>query len=448
MVILIDDLQWADEDSLGMLRYVVRVDASSPILLVLAMRPAGTAFVDEAVTLLADMERMGLLRRLKLGRLGQHESTELLQQVLGGRVDLASAAVMHAQAEGVPFILLEQARAYRDAGLIQQIDGVWTLARNAERLLPSAVRTLIQRRAGRLPEETKSPLAEAAVLGRSFSLRDLQEVKRRLKEDVREVDSLAESLAPAVAAGLLLQQPDGSPADYSFTHDQIREYAIASLTPPRRRAIHAAVVDMLMEGGHPSVGSLPLLAQHALAAGQAELCARVSIDAARAALQVHAPEEALRLVSLAQPVASAPQDRAALLSLQDDALEMLRRPSQRLEGLAELAALAEALGDSGLELEVMLRRAAAFRLSQEHERAAELAQRVRQLAVERRDAQAELAACLELGHGAYGDWRLGRVGDPSACRRWRAAGRKRGRSRGRPRSSQLDACAAGPTHAR
>jgi len=86
VVILIDDLQWADEDSLRMLRYVVRVDASSPILLVLAMRPAGTAFVDEAVTLLADMERMGLLRRLKLGRLGQHESTELLQQVLGGRV--------------------------------------------------------------------------------------------------------------------------------------------------------------------------------------------------------------------------------------------------------------------------------------------------------------------------------------------------------------------------
>ena len=62
VVILIDDLQWADEDSLRMLRYVVRVDASSPILLVLAMRPAGTAFVDEAVTLLADMERMGLLR--------------------------------------------------------------------------------------------------------------------------------------------------------------------------------------------------------------------------------------------------------------------------------------------------------------------------------------------------------------------------------------------------
>ncbi len=397
VVILIDDLQWADEDSLRLLRYVVRVDASSPILLVLAMRPAGTAFVDEAVTLLADMERMGLLRRLKLGRLGQHESTELLQQAFGGRVDLASAAVMHAQAEGVPFILSEQARAYRDAGLIQQIDGVWTLARNAERLLPSAVRTLIQRRAVRLPEETKSSLAEAGVLGRSFSLRDLQEVKRRLKEDVREVGSLAESLAPAVAAGLLLQEPDGSPADYSFTHDQIREYATASLTPPRRRAIHAAVVDMLMEGGHPPVGSLPLLAQHALAAGQAELCARVSIDAARAALQVHAPEEALRLVSLAQPVASAPKDRAALLSLQDDAMDMLRRPGQRLEGLAELAALAEALGDSRLELEVMLRRAAAFRLSQEHERAAELAQRVRQLAAERRDAQAELAASLELG---------------------------------------------------
>ena len=293
---------------------------------------------------------------------------------------------MHAQAEGVPFILAEQAHAYRDAGMIQQIDGVWMLARHAERLLPSAVRTLIQRRSAHLPEATKSSLAEAGVLGKSFSLRDLRDVKTRLNDETKEVELIAESLVPGVAAGLLVQHPDGSAADFSFTHDRIREYAVATLKPPRRRAIHEAIVQMLTAGGEPQVESLSLLAQHALAAGRAELAAQVSIEAARHALKSHAPEEILRLVDLAQPVASGPQDRVELLRLQDNALDMLRRPAHRLEGLAQLAALAEALQDSHLEMEVMLRRAAALRLSNDHERAAELALRVRRLAGERNDA--------------------------------------------------------------
>jgi DNA-binding NarL/FixJ family response regulator len=397
VALLIDDLQWADTDSLRMLRYVVRADAADRILLVLAVRPDELAFVNEAVTLLADLERMAPLRRFKLHRFSQLESAELLQQVLGGQINLSSAAVMHTQAEGVPFILEEQARTYRDAGLIQQIDSVWTLAPNAERLLPSAVRTLIQRRAAHLPEATKSTLAEAAILGRGFSLRDLGDVKTRLAEEENDAQALAELLAPATAAGFLTQHPPGSAADYSFTHEQIRDYATAQLTPPRRRSIHAAIVDMLGAGQDGAVECLQLLAQHALAAGQSELAARASIDAADNALQMHAPEEVLRLVDQAHPVASTPQDRVRLLRLRDDALEMLRRPQQRLEGLAELTALAEALGDSHLELEVMLRRSAALRLSLELDRAAELAQRVGKLAAERGDAEAELAACLELG---------------------------------------------------
>ena len=397
IALLIDDLHWADEDSLRLLRYVVRVNMTAPILLVLATRPAETALLNEAVTLVADMERVGLLRRLKLGRLTQAESTEFLQEFLGGPVKLASAAVMHAQAEGVPFILAEQAQAYRETGIIQPIDGVWTLARNAERMVPSAVRTLIQRRAARLPENTRTTLAEAAVLGRSFSLRDLGEIRQRLPGGAPEAQSLEESLVPAVDMGLLIQQPDGSPADYTFTHEQIRQYAAETLVAPRRRAIHGAIVELLSGAGAPSEGSLPLLAQHALAAGQFDLCVRVSIEAARSALRGRAPDEALRLVEVAYPVASASHDRVELLRLRDDAIQFLRRTPQRLETLAELAALADALADSELEMEIMLRRAAALRLSDEPESASDLARRVRVRAAELQDLQIEMEACIELG---------------------------------------------------
>ena len=186
LAILVDDLQWSDDDSLRMLRYVIRSDATSPIFLMLAIRPEEFALVTEAVNLLADMDRMGLLRRMKVDRLTQSETRELVAAVLGGEVDESGAAVMHAQAEGVPFIVEEMARAYRDGGMVQQIDGVWRLARNAERLVPSAVKTLISRRAAHLPDETKELLADAAVLGRHFSLKDLREVELRVNDTASE----------------------------------------------------------------------------------------------------------------------------------------------------------------------------------------------------------------------------------------------------------------------
>ena len=331
-----------------------------------AIRPEELALVTEAVNLLADMDRMGLLRRMKVDRFTQSETRDLLAAVLGGPVDPSGAAVMHAQAEGVPFIVEEMARAYRDGGMIQQIDGVWRLASNAERLVPSAVRTLISRRAAHLPDETKELLADAAMLGRHFSLKDLREVELRVNDEARQPEpaALALALAPAVAAGLLAEHAEQAAADYSFQHEQVREFAAATLTPARRRAIHAAIVELLL-AGDPSPESLPLLAHHAKAAGDAAVCVRFSIEASRNALAANAPEEVLRVVELALPSAATPQERVDLLEARDRALDMLRRPSDRLEGLAELAALAEALGDSHLELDVRLRRAAALRGAEE-----------------------------------------------------------------------------------
>ena len=398
LAVLIDDLQWSDDDSLRLLRYVVRSDAASPIFLMFAIRPEEFALVTEAVNLIADMDRMGLVRRMKVDRLTQQETRELLGSVLVGPVDASGAAVMHAQAEGVPFMVEEMARAYRDGGMIQQVDGVWRLARNADRLVPSAVKTLISRRAAHLPDETKELLADAAVLGRHFSLKDLREVELRVNDDhdAPESDAMAKAFDPAVSAGLLVEHADDSAADYSFQHEQVRDFAAATLSAARRRAIHAAIVELLL-AGEPSPASLPLLAHHAKAAGDAAVCVRFSVEASRNALAANAPEEVLRVVDVALSSAASSQERVDLLEARDRAFDMLRRPTDRLEGLAELAALADALGDSHLELDVRLRRAAALRTAEEYDRAAQLAREVRELASERHDKAAELAASMELG---------------------------------------------------
>jgi DNA-binding NarL/FixJ family response regulator/tetratricopeptide (TPR) repeat protein len=423
LALFIDDVQWTDDDTLRLFRYVVRSDAERPIFLFLTVRPDEFASVTEAVNFVADMERMGLVRRLRPGRFSSVETAELLKRVLGGPVEAASAASMHAQSEGVPFIVEELARTYREAGTLQQIDGVWSLGRNAARLVPSAVRTLIDRRAARLPARARGALGDAAILGRSFSLRDLRAIRVRVgdgelatsagpRTDASTVqavaqgeasgaidgaDPLADDLGPAVRAGLLLQQAQGEPADYTFAHEQVRQFAANQLSAARRRQVHAAVVDLLLEGGDPDPAGLPMLTQHALAAGDTDRAARFSIAAAAAALASNAPEEALRLVEQALPVVSTPADRRVLLATRDDAFAALRRAGDRLDGLTELAALAEAMRDPEMELDVQLRRASAFRMSHDDETAAELARRVRARAHERGDAATELRATLELG---------------------------------------------------
>ena len=86
VALLLDDLQWADDDSLRLIRYLVRSDAASPIFLMASIRPEEFAFVTEAVNLIADMERLGMVRRLKVNRFTQLETSEFLRQILGGPV--------------------------------------------------------------------------------------------------------------------------------------------------------------------------------------------------------------------------------------------------------------------------------------------------------------------------------------------------------------------------
>jgi DNA-binding NarL/FixJ family response regulator len=405
LAIFVDDLQWADDDSLRLLRYVVRSVTTCPIALMATIRPEELQFVTEAVTLLADMERFGVVRRLRPSRFTQGETARFLAEVLGGAVEPRMANTMHAQAEGVPFILAELALAYRDAGMAQQVGDAWILTKGAERLVPAAVRTLISRRAARLPDETSAVLATAAVLGRRFSLKDLKEVEARINDREPKIVELAELLEPAVSAGLLLALPQDPAADYSFAHDQVREYASGSLTSGRRREVHSAIVELLM-AGEPAPESLPLIAHHAKAAGDAFVCVHFSMKAAENALQANAPEEVLRLVDLALPAASNAQERLQLLIARDDALEMLRRTGDRLEGLAEIEALAEALGPEALgdarRGDVRLRRAAALCQSDEREAGAALAKQVRDDAVASGDRALELAATLELGQALLG----------------------------------------------
>ncbi len=398
MALLLDDFQWADQDSIRLLRYVIRASASARIYLMLTIRPEEAAQVTEIVNLLADLERLGILRRLRVERLHQNETAQMLRSILGGEPSPTTAATIHAQSEGVPFIIVELTRTYREAGLLQPIGGTWSLGRHAERLMPSAVRTLIQRRSAPLPPETREILATGAVLGRAFRIGDVCALRTRRGETTAcQPEHAFDLLRPALAAGLISEVGEDANRHMAFAHEQVRTFALEALSSAQRQSMHAAIVELLTADGDPTPEALPVVVRHALAAGDSELIGRYSRDAARAALAANAPEEALRVVDEALGSVSHPAQRVELLCIRDDALLALGRTTERLEAITELSALVEATGDKEAEYDVQLRRVAALRGDKRYEAAADAGRRIRSRAAADGDRNAELRACFELG---------------------------------------------------
>lgn len=399
LAVLFDDIQWADEDSLKLIRYLARTSSLDPMFLMLASRPETSPGVSPATTLLADLNRMRLARRFRLERLTRLQTEELLRQLLGGPVSPETAATLHTRGEGVPFFIVEFAQAFREARLLRQVEGTWKISMGARSPVPASVQVLIERRLAQLSGDTRAVLADAAILGRRFRVEDLARVETAIDEGPTRPGAAAIEgiLASVLHLNLLSELPDGAVYDYSFTHEEVRSALVAAQTRRRRRAVHAAIVALLESSTAETATNLPALAYHSLEAGDSERGIRYSIEAARVALSAHAPEEAIRAVDAARPAASAPRDRAELLCLRDDALAILDRGKERLATLAEMAALAKALGDTALDLEVTIRKASATRLAGEFEQAAELATQALEAAEERRDDRVALKALLELG---------------------------------------------------
>jgi DNA-binding CsgD family transcriptional regulator len=327
------------------------------------------------------------------------QTQELLRQLLGGPVSPETVATLHERGEGVPFFMVEFTQAFREARLLQQVEGIWKISMGARSPVPASVQILIERRLAQLSDETRAVLADAATLGRRFRVGDLARVEAALEAGpARPGSSALESLlASALRLNLLSELPEGAVYDYSFTHDEVRGALRAAQTRQRRRTVHAAIVEILAASKEGTATNLSALAYHSLEAGDHEQGIRYSIEAARAALQAHAPEEAIRAIDVARPAAATPRDRAELLCIRDDALAILGRGKERMATLAEMAALAKALGDTALELEVTVRRASAARLTGEYEQAADLATQALTVAEQRHDDRMALKAEMELG---------------------------------------------------
>ncbi len=345
VLIVLDDLQWADRPTLLLLRHLARSPHNTRVSIMGAYRDVDE-WSEGFDAALAGLRRERLMVQLDVGGLPEHEAMELVRLRVGGTPSLAFVQALYRETEGNPFFIEEIVRHLTDAGVRSQDAGAGDLERVG---LPEDVRDVIGRRLDRLAPGSIEWLRVAAVIGRDF---DLALLERVLGFDE---DRFLAALEDALDAGLVAEAP-GDPGRYSFAHALIRETLYEGMSSARRARVHRRVGVALESGPTPPdeslIGALALHFTRAADPEDAERAIRYGLRAGEQATAMLANEEAAAHYARALEVLDR-SDPEALRRRCDLLLELGEaqvRSGERPLAWAtwrEAAALAAELGDKG-----------------------------------------------------------------------------------------------------
>jgi class 3 adenylate cyclase/KaiC/GvpD/RAD55 family RecA-like ATPase/tetratricopeptide (TPR) repeat protein len=239
VLIVLDDLHWADRPSLLLLQHLMRAPRATPLLVVATYRDTE---LDEGElgSFLPLLARDIDARRLALRGLGRPQALDLLERLTGrkaagGEVQLAQD--LQAETSGNPFFLLEILRHLQDVGALATGDRA-DRASGGEVEVPETVRDVIRWRLNRLPRECTEMLAVAAVLGQDFHVAVLSAAAGT------PLDRLLSLLEDAAKTGLIAEASKDEDR-YFFSHAVVRRVLSDGLSGPRRKRLHRAIAEAL-----------------------------------------------------------------------------------------------------------------------------------------------------------------------------------------------------------
>lgn len=397
LLLILEDVHWADEATFDALAYLAQRLPSSRVLLVATFRPGDARHQPAVWAGLDTVDRVGVRQRLALEPLSVDETTDLVRRGLGLREPATLfAARLHAETGGNPLFVLESLRTlYAEGLLARDADGHWTTpydqetADYAELPLSPAVDQTIARRLARLGPVERAVLGAAAVVGSEVDLALLMALNEMAGRDL--LTALGELLRHN-----LLQE---TATAYRFSHDTVRETVYAEMSASARRTLHRRAGDVLSKDERAA----PTTVAHHFEAGE---------DWARA---IHfywrAGEEALNLHSyratlshlerveslgrLGTPVV----DPFDLLSRREEVLALLGERDPQRATLDDLTALAT--GNSDRLLTVHTRYGRFLNDVGDHKAAVDRLEIGLALARARADAQAEAQMLALLGKTLY-----------------------------------------------
>ena len=288
LVLVLDDLHWADQPSLLLLQFVARELGNSRLLLIGTYRDMELSRQHPLAESLGELTRERLFQRVLLRGLSQQDVGRFIEVAAGVDPPAGLTEAVHTQTEGNPLFVTEVVRLLVQEGELTRESGArdsWTVR------IPEGVREVIGRRLNRLSQRCNETLTIASVIGREFELRQLTP----LVEDISE-DRLLEVLEEALSARVIEELPQ-LVGRYQFTHALIQETLTEEMSLTRRVRLHARIAQVLEElyGDNAEAHSAELA--HHFAEAEAVLgtenLVRYSLLAGEKALDAYASEEAL-----------------------------------------------------------------------------------------------------------------------------------------------------------
>lgn len=354
VVLVLDDLHWADPASAELLVHLFRLTDRAGILFLCAFRPDrhGPAW---RVKQAAEVDYPHRYTEVVLEPLTAEQSNSLVDHLLAV-ADLPDRLrqMVLAKAEGNPFYVEEVVRSLVEGGaLARDASGTrWQMVLPVDEIsIPDSLQALLTARVDRLDEVARHVLQFASVAGRSFYYRVLELALER------EID-LDEQLRVLQRAGLILEAARLPELEYTFRHALTQEAAYRSVLRRRRREMHGRLAEILESLFADRLDEFaPRLAHHFDEARDPRAVAYY-LRAGDAALRLYANDEAVAHYNRALEVARRPGVEAPpwkrLFLGRGRALELSSRYEEARDGYLEAEELAQGLGDRDLELAVLV----------------------------------------------------------------------------------------------
>jgi tetratricopeptide (TPR) repeat protein len=335
MLLIFEDLHWADDSTCIMLRHLAGRLRGSPVLLLGTYRDDELIASSPFARTLQELVRERLCEDILLQRLDREAVSSLLESRAGSAPPTELLDLVFSETEGNPFFVEEVYRNLEESGKLFDADGSFQSGISiADTEVPRSVRLVLEQRLERVSEACRKVLTAAAVSGRVFGFELLVRVGGTDEEE------LLDALDEASAASLVEDISTGREARYRFAHELYRQTLLSFLSFPRRQRLHLRIAEALEElsGGQSRYASE--IAHHYYQAGAAagfeRTLAFLNLAGDRA-LETLAFEDALRQFDLALEVAAedAPD---AVFGIQGRRALALRGAARFEDALTALAA--------------------------------------------------------------------------------------------------------------